>query len=212
MSSIAYATDQEMMEYHRLCGNRNVNFWRLSSRAGFSDFQHGDLLFFYTSIGSGKRKKKGFAGYAHYEKTTRLSLKDMWKKYGTANGYDSIDRLKEAIELASRSGKVPEKLNCLYLSDCVYFRSPVVPGEVGIEINPKLESFTYLEKDDPGAAVRILRAAEERGIDLWASSQNYEPDTVFRLDEIREQLAFLNESAGKEERTAPELRRARIMK
>lgn len=47
MSSIAYTTDQEMIEYHRLCGNRDVNFWRLSARAGFTDFKRGDLLFFY---------------------------------------------------------------------------------------------------------------------------------------------------------------------
>ena len=98
MSSIAYVTDQEMIEFHRLCGNSDVNFWRLSARAGFSDFKHGDLLFFY-AYGQTKRKK-GFVGYAHFEGTSRLTLDQMWKRYGTRNGYADRKRLKEAIQLA----------------------------------------------------------------------------------------------------------------
>ena len=208
MSSIAYVTDQEMIEYHRLCGNRDVNFWRLSTRASFSAFQRGDLLFFY-AYGRTSKKKKGLVGYAHFEHSRKMSLKAMWKRYGTRNGYDDITRLEEAIREASRNGEIPETMNCLYLSDCVYFRSPVYPEEAGIRINEKLESFTYLDKDDPTATARILRIAEAHGIDDWSSSQNIEPDSVFRSDEIRQQLALIASAAGICDRTASETRRAK---
>ena len=208
MSSIAYTTDQEMIEYHRLCGNRDVNFWRLSARAGFTDFKRGDLLFFY-AYGQSSKRKKGFVGYAHFHSTSRLSLNEMWKRYGTANGYSSKERLKEAIEMSSRSGTVPETMNCLHLKDCVYFSSPVYPNEAGLKINEKLESFTYIDRDDPTATVRILRIAEERGIDLWAKSQNYEPDSVFALDEVRQQLTLITASLAPEERTREEVRKAK---
>jgi hypothetical protein len=207
MSSIAYTTDQEMIEYHRLCGNRDVNFWRLSARAGFTDFKRGDLLFFY-AYGQSKRKK-GFVGYAHFESTSRLSLNEMWKRYGTANGYSSKERLKEAIELASRTGAVPDTMNCLHLKDCVYFSDPVYPKEAGLSINEKLESFTYLDRNDPTATLRILRIAEKRGIDIWARSQNYEPDSVFELDEVRQQLSLISEKLAPEDRSQTELRKAR---
>ena len=185
MSSIAYTTDQEMIEYHRLCGNRDVNFWRLSARAGFTDFKRGDLLFFY-AYGQSSKRKKGFVGYAHFHSTSRLSLNEMWKRYGTANGYSSKERLKEAIEMSSRSGTVPETMNCLHLKDCVYFSSPVYPKEAGLKINEKLESFTYIDRDDPTATLRILRIAEER-----------------------EQLTLITASLAPEERTREEVRKAK---
>ncbi len=207
MSSIAYTTDQEMIEYHRLCGNRNVNFWRLSARSGFTDFKRGDLLFFY-AYGQSKRKK-GFTGYAHFESTSRLTLDQMWKKYRTSNGYSSKERLKEAILLASRTGTIPEAMNCLYLCDCVYFNVPVYPEEAGLSINEKLESFTYLDKKDPAATVRILRLAEANGIDVWAGSQSYEPDFIFELDEVRQELALIQETLASDDRSIPEIRRAK---
>lgn len=207
MSSIAYVTDQQMIEYHRLCGNSDVNFWRLSSRAGFSDFRRGDLLFFYAY--GHTRRKKGFVGYAHYEGSTRLSLDEMWKRYGTRNGYATKKRLKEAIELAARDGEVPEMMNCLHLSDCVYFSSPVYPQDVGLTINEKLESYTYLDKKDPSVTVRILRMAEDIGIDNWSASQNFEPDTIFLLDEVRQVLNLIARGAGKDTHTPSEKRRIR---
>ena len=207
MSSIAYVTDQEMIEFHRLCGNSDVNFWRLSARAGFSDFKRGDLLFFY-AYGQTKRKK-GFVGYAHFEGTSRLTLDQMWKRYGTRNGYADRERLKEAIQLAARDGNVPETMNCLHLSDCVYFSSPVYPEDVGISINEKLESYTYLDKQDPSVTVRILRKAETIGIDNWSRSQNFEPDTIFMLDEVRQVLALIARELGKETVTPSERKRIR---
>ncbi|MDO4191780.1 MAG: hypothetical protein Q4D24_00630 [Erysipelotrichaceae bacterium] len=196
MSSIAYVTDTNMIEYHRLCGTREMNFWRLSSKKDFKDFRKGDLLFFYAR---GKhRRKKGFVGYAHYVRTHKLSIKQMWKRYGTSNGYDNIKALEDAIFKAAKDRPVPEKMNCLYLTDAVFFQSPVYPEEVGLQISENLESFCYLDQDDPQTTVRILRKAEENGIDLWSASQSFEPENIFRQDEFRHNLALISTVIGKE--------------
>ena len=67
MSSIAYVTDEAMLEYHRLCRNRSILFWRLTEKKKFTDFRKGDLLFFFARPVRGR--KKGFVGYAHYDST-----------------------------------------------------------------------------------------------------------------------------------------------
>ncbi len=186
MSSIAYVTDENMIEYFRLCGAREMNFWRLSSRKDFTRFKKGDLLFFYAR--TPRTRKRGFVGYAHYDSTKKLGLKGMWKKYGNSNGYESEQQLQEAIERAAKDREIPEKMNCLYLTDAVFFMSPVYPKEVGLEVSAQLESYMYLDQDDPHMTVKILRAAEKKGIDVWSSSQSFEPEDVFRADEIRHQL------------------------
>ena len=197
MSSIAYVTDENMVEYHRLCGSRQMNFWRLSSRAGFSDFRRGDLLFFYAR--RPHMRSRGFLGYAHYVSTASLSVRQMWKRYGSGNGYETIQDLKEAIRHAARDHQIPEKLNCLYLNDAVFFREAVYPEEVGIEIDRNLESYQYLDVDDPQVTVRILKKAEEKGINLWSAVQSYAPDNIFRLDEVRHQLAQIVRENGPRE-------------
>ena len=196
MSSIAYVTDSNMIEYHRLCGNRRFNFWRLSARAAFSDFRKGDLLFFYAYGRRGRRK--GFVGYAHFDSARRLSLKQMWKQYGNLNGFDTRDHLEEAIRRVSRDHEVPERMSCLYLVDAVFFNEPVYPQEASVPVSEKLESYMYLDRNDPEATLRILRIAREKGIDTWASSQSEEPAGSFDLDETREILAIIARELGPE--------------
>lgn len=209
MSSIAYVTDSNMIEYHRLCGSRRFNFWRLSARAAFSDFRKGDLLFFY-AYGRNK-KRKGFVGYAHFDGARKLSLKQMWKEYGTLNGFDTRADLEEAIRRASRDHEVPERMSCLLLSDAVFFSEPVYPKEANVEVNEKLESYMYLDRNDPEATLRILRIARQKGIDPWASSQSDEPENVFELDETREILAAIAKELGEEAWTREEKKRARAL-
>ena len=169
MSSIAYVTDEKMIEYHRLCGNRSMNFWRLSAKSGFTNFRRGDLLFFYAR--RGHMRTKALLGYAHYVAT--------------------------------------EKLNCLYLTDAVYFREPVIPEEIGITISSQLESYCYLDREDPQVTVRILKQAEKGGIDLWSAAQSFEPENSFRADEVRHQLAVIRAEIGRDGRNGREETRAR---
>jgi len=215
MSSIAYVTDRKMIDYHRLCGNTTMNFWRLSAGKEFTDFHRGDLLFFYTRM-SGRTREKGFVGYAHFESAHPLSLRQMWKRYGTLNGYYTQDELAEAIRRASKNDEIPEKMNTLFLKDVVFFNEPVIPEEIGILITPKLESYQYIDKDDPQATVRILKKAEEGGIDSWSAAQTQTGSDVFRCDEIRQQLAVIHQgiqpAAGTslEKRTRRKLAREKV--
>lgn len=194
MSSIAYVTDEKMLEYHRLCTNKQMLFWRLSTNKKFTDFQKGDLLFFFSKTRFSSRK--GLVGYAHYDSSKKLSIEKMWKEYQNLTGYDSKEQLKETIIRASRNHEVPKVLSCLYLTDVVFFNAPVYPKDVGISIPSKLESYQYLDKDDPEITVRILKRAEENGIDIWSSDSSVDPDEIFRKDELRQQLAMVTKEVG----------------
>lgn len=196
MGSIAYNTDESMLEYHRLCRNRAILFWRLSSKRKFTDFHKGDLLFFFARPGSGR--KKGLIGYAHFDSIKRLSLKQMWSQYGNYTGYDNEQLLKEAITKASR-GAIPKQMSCLYLTDVVFFVSPIYPAELDLDIPANLESYCYLDRSDPSVTVKILKKASERGIDLWSADSRTSPETIFRQDEIRHQVALVHKMLGKED-------------
>jgi hypothetical protein len=202
MGSIAYVADQEMIEYHRLCGNKEINFWRLTSQKSFSNFHKGDLLFFYTRVEY--LNKKAFVGYAHFDSIHKLSIQEMWKKYGTINGYDSINKLSEAISKACRDKDMPKKMDCLYLKDVVFFSEPVLPEEVGLELSSKLESYCYIDKNDPDVTIRILQNAELKGIDAWSSIWSKETEEVFKLDEIRQGLCSIYKQIGKYDLTESE--------
>ena len=206
MSSIAYVADEKMIEYHRLFGSRNINFWRLSSQKRFKDFKKGDLLFFYTR--SKHSKKKGFVGYAHYDSTEKMSLKRMWKKYEQKNGYDNFEQLKDAIQTAARDNQIPEQMNCLYLTDVVFFVAPIYPEDIGIQISQKLESYCYLDQNDPQVTVRILKLAEKVGIDIWSAAQSKESQDVFRKDELRHHLAVCAKEIGNSGLTEQETKKA----
>ena len=205
MSSIAYVTDESMLEYHRLCRNRAILFWRLSSKRKFTDFHSGDLLFFFARPHNGR--KKGLVGYAHFDSVIRLSLKQMWSQYGQFTGYDSEELLREAIEKAAK-GRIPRQMSCLYLKDVVFFVSPIYPEEVGLEIPANLESYCYLDRSDPGITVEILRKAKERGIDLWSADENTDPEVIFSHDEIRHSLAVIHKRLGCEDGSEKERTKA----
>lgn len=202
MSSIAYVTDNKMLEYHRLCCNRNILFWRLTTKNKFTDFQPGDLLFFYARPNVGKRR--AFVGYGHYQATRKLTINQMWTQYGQTTGYDDKAQLVEAITKAAK-GEVPRSMLCLILTDVVFFSAPVLPKEVGLEFPANLESYTYIDKDDPKVTLKILQTASRFGIDLWSKDPTSDPEEVFLKDEIRHILALAHQQAGKDNASAKEL-------
>lgn len=196
MSSIAYVTDESMLEYHRLCRNRSILFWRLTTKNRFTDFRKGDLLFFFAR-GAHAKKKKGFIGYGHYACTRKLSISQMWKQYGTMTGYDTKELLEEAIRKAAKDN-VPDAMLCLYLEDVVFFTAPIYPKEVGIDIPIHLESYCYLDKDDPQVTVRILKQADKYGIDLWSYNISSNPTEVFYNDVVRHVISLAFSGMPKE--------------
>lgn len=191
MSSIAYVTDKHMIEFHRLSGNTTINFWRPSSSKRFSDFNPGDLLFF---LAKGTEhpltKEKGLIGYGRFAEAFRISLKSMWKQYGTLNGYHSEQALKDAILKVSKDKELTHPFSCLKLTNIVFFQSPVYLSEIGIQVPPNLESYLYLDKENPETTLRILARANEVGIDAWTAAVSDEApsEDVFIEDLIRHTL------------------------
>jgi hypothetical protein len=132
----------------------------------------------------------------------------MWSRYTQATGYDSEILLKEAIEKAAK-GEIPKQMSCLNLKDVVFFLSPIYPEEAGLGIQNNLESYCYLDRSDPSVTVRILKKAEERGIDLWSASNATSPEIIFSNDEIRHQLAVIHKNFGRDEGSEKERIKAR---
>jgi hypothetical protein len=191
MASIAYVTDRKMIEFHRAYGNQMMNFWRPSSMKQFSQFNPGDYLFFLakgTERFNGK--EKGIVGYGKYNSAHTMSLRQMWNQYGTYNGYSSKDELAEAITKVNKNHEVGKSIHCLLLKDVVFFQSPVYPSEIGIQIPPNLESYTYLDKFGVDSTVKILQKAQENGIDAWQSAMDHTINKdIFKDDVVSHILA-----------------------
>ncbi len=188
MSSIAYITDKNMIEFHRLNGCDTINFWRPSSSKRFTDFHPGDLLFFLAKgTERGPQKEKGLIGYGRFNQAYKLSFKQMWHQYERLNGYPTENALKEAILKVSKEKTLAHQFSCLKLTNIVFFQSPVYLSELGVKISSNLESYIYLDKEDAQTTSKILLKAQGVGIDSWTTvvSQNAPSDRVFEEDLIR---------------------------
>lgn len=190
MSSIAYITDQHMIEYHRLNGNRKINFWKPSNTKKISDFNKGDYLFFLAKgTEKGKRREKGILGYGKLNHIYTLTLTQMWSKFGTLNGYPCIEALEEAITKITKTHEIPEYLSCFLLEDVTFFQAPVYLSEIGMEISNKIESYIYIDKADVSNTSKILQLANEVGIDMWSTLFHEQLKPVFIKDA---QINFIN--------------------
>lgn len=196
MSSIAYVTDQKMIEYHRLNGNRSLNFWRPSAAIRFSDFHNGDLLFFLakgTEKTSRDTKEKGIVGYGKYIDGEVLPPSIAWKRYQTKNGYQSKESFFDAVAKVSKDRELPETISCLHLENVVFFQAPIYLSELGINLSSKVESYIYLDKDDDTITLQILEKAKDVGIDIWSLSfDDYEENDVFETVQKRELIAKIS--------------------
>lgn len=199
MSSIAYITDAKMIEFHRLNGNDAMNFWRPSASKRFSDFNSGDLLFFLAKgTERPKSKEKGIIGYGRYAYSESLSCRQMWSRHEVLNGFKSEEELKEGILKLAKSDKLPSRMSCLFLKDVVFFQSPVYLSQLGMKISNNIESFIYLDKEDPEMTKKILLEANEVGIDFWTSAVSktnpsgtvFDDDLVWHLLKSHEGLIF----------------------
>lgn len=186
MSSIAYITDRNMIEFHRLNGNSTISFWRPSAGKRFTDFNHGDLLFFLAKGTELKHTgEKGIIGYGRFQHSVQYSFRQMWNHYERLNGYDTPEDFKEAILRVSKSKTLPSSLSSLILNDIVFFQAPVYLSEFGMRISNNLESFIYLDKDNPQMTVNILLKANKIGVDAWSSAvSSYAPSSSVFDDDL----------------------------
>lgn len=170
MASIVYVSDSRMIDFHRMNGSSSMNFWRLSDKK-FTRFSSGDYLFFLDKK-ERKGKEKGLIGYGTCASIRSMSLGAMWKLYKEANGYATKEDLKQAIEKISKTKQVPKKLNCIFLSDVIFFQGPIFLSEFGIKLPTSLESFTYLERDGKDITSELLVKSRLVGIDVWTRALN----------------------------------------
>lgn len=194
MGSIAYITDKKMMEYHRLHGNRNINFWKPSTK-NISDFKKGDLLFFLTKgTERGERREKGILGYGHLHKQQNMSLSQMWNVYKTGNGYPDKESLKQAICKITKQETIPKQMTCMELQDVVYFQYPIYLSEIGMEISNSIESFIYIDKDNIQNSGKLLKLAESVGTDIWANANGVDDDRSMCQDGMMLVIENLNKA------------------
>lgn len=171
MSSIAYITDQEMIEFHRLNGHTSMVFWRPTSQKKFRGFFYDDYLFFL-SKGTQKDKEKGIIGYGRYTKTYMMSFEEMWKRFGIQTGYRNRELLHEAILKVAKRDVLPTKLHCLQLEDVVFFQVPIYLSELQIKISKQIESYIYIDQENPMISYEIIKKAATFGKDMWTSLVN----------------------------------------
>lgn len=141
MASIAYITNHDMIEYHRLHGNSEMVFWRFSGKRKFQNFHHGDYLFFLTKgTEKGKEKEKGIVGYGRYVNDAYGSVKNIWKRYGTQCGFGSEEQFVQAIQKYQKSHAFPKQIYCLLLDHVMFFQEPIYLSELEKEISKQVES------------------------------------------------------------------------
>lgn len=170
MSSIAYITNREMMEYHRLHGNDEIVFWRFSGKRKFQNFHHGDYIFFMTKgTEKGRDKEKGIVGYARYYDDACGSVKTIWKRYGTKCGYGSEMQFIQAIQKYQKLHTLPKQIYCLMLNHVIFFQEPVYLSELDKKISKRVESYIYLDHEDMELSWKIMKKGAETGVDIWST-------------------------------------------
>lgn len=186
MASIVYVTDKNMIEFHRLNGNQSLNFWRPMSQKKIRNFHPGDMIFFLTKTMNGQKgNEKGIVGYGKYVKSRTMSFDQMWRQYQQENGFSTKGELATAITNLTSDGEMPEQLNCLYITDVLFFNYPIYLSEFGMNVPVNMESYMYLDDNKEGKAIscQILEKAKEIGIDTWSAAMNNKVVDVLKFEE-----------------------------
>ena len=193
MASIAYITDKDMMEYHRLNGNKAINFWRPGSKRNISSLQKEDFVFFLAKTNN-KKKERGIIGYGIFKEQKVMGIQRMWNQYTTQNGYATKEELRKAIERMSKIKEVPKEINCLWVEEIIFFQAPIYLSEFGVEISNRVESYIYVDKEDNQLTNKILKRGQEIGVDAWlASTVDDHNDEVIDKNRIAFLLAEIYE-------------------
>ena len=114
------------------------------------------------------------------------------------NGYQDQKSFKDAILRVAKAKTLPASISSLILKDIVFFQAPVYLSEFGMRISNNLESFIYLDKDDPEMTVKILMKANDIGVDAWANamSRSSRSSSVFDDDLARHILQLHLQNLG----------------
>lgn len=185
MTSIAYITDPNMLEFHRLRASESMVFWRFSLKK-FSRFHQGDLVFFIDSQAKHPQtKEKGLVGYGRCAQIKNKTPKTTWDEHTTQTGYAQYEDFTEAIRYFRKNDhRLPQTLQVIKLESVHFFQSPIFLSEVGIHISSRLESFVYIEKEGLDQSLHLLEIVKRIGLDQWSLSQNKN----ISLDSVKEDI------------------------
>lgn len=197
MASIAYVSDGNMLEFHRMNGSQQAVFWRVSTKK-FSSFKPGDLLFFLAKGTETKRRReKGVVGYGVFVDEKTISIDGLWRRYKEQTGYPSKADLTAAIRKTTKNEQLPRQISRLALKDMIFFQGPIYLSEIGIRLPGNLESFTYLDAHEGHVTLELLQKVKEVGIDSWSAAMNGKDLSTESFDHeiLRCQVASIYESA-----------------
>ncbi len=195
MAAIAYVSDDKMLDYHRVNGNQEIVFWRLSTKK-FSSFQKGDLLFFLSKGSENKRRgEKGIVGYGCFTGEKQMSVSNLWKRYQGKTGYVRKEDLENEILRTSKNDTPPETISCLFLNNVIFFQGPIYLTELGINLPKNLESYTYLDTHEGHVTLELLQKVKEIGIDYWSAALNSKTidEEAFNNEILKYQIAAIYE-------------------
>ena len=189
MASIAYITDSKLLEYHRLNQVNEINIWRLSTNINFRNFGPGDLLFFLSKDRKYMRKgEKGIVGYGRCATINCASVSTMWRRFEDRNGYQDAASFKEAIKKVAKDHKLPTKISSIYLTDLIFFSSPVYLSDCGKTISKSTESYIYID-DEELVTLRILESGKN-AIDFWTNDVD---SSHIEAEQIRHTLFHIHD-------------------
>lgn len=184
MASIAYICQHEMIEFHRLRGHREIVFLRLSTRQ-FSKFDVNDYLFFLTR--RPQRHERGVVGFGKLHKYEQLVPSSMWKKYQDMTGYSNQQEMNEALDSMRKTDSPIHKVGGLYLKDIIYFEYPIYLSEFGFELEPHLESFTYIDQEQDLTS-QLFDSIKDVGLDLWSQTLSEPVSPMYLEIEIKRHI------------------------
>ncbi len=188
MSSIAYITDRDMIDYHRLHGNQTIAFWRPSAQKNFQHFQLGDYLFFLTKgTEKGKEREKGIIGYGRLAAEETRSIKQMWERYETMCGYASEEAFQNAVISVNKTHTLPKQIHVLLLERVIFFQAPIYLSEFAMHISKQIESYVYLDTETQTISEQLLIKAMDIGTDMWNTNAE---DGLLHLKQDRDIIAI----------------------
>lgn len=195
MSSIAYISDDKLLENCRLNQSNTINFWRLSTNINFKEFGIGSLLFFLSKDKKHQNinKEKGIIGFGRVKDITISSPEVMWIKYEKINGYNSKQEFFTAIKKANKDHLIPEKISSLLLENVCFFQNPIYLSELGINISKSVESYVYIKNDE--AVINILDYGKDN-IDLWSKSDK--TDEIIESERIGLVLSLIKNKTNED--------------
>jgi len=110
-------TDTEWFRYLRSNNADEMNFWRPRATSQFKALAPGGLFLFKS-----KYPHHRIVGGAFFVRHTTLNLDLAWKAFGTANGTDSLEKLRRMIQAHRKDNDCNPIIGCTILTQPFYLK------------------------------------------------------------------------------------------